>query len=224
MTAKELFQTGCALIAAPYADCGFKYARSGPHLERKSGDWTFHIAFLRSRTSNPEHAALWISGRVLSKRVKAWRAAQARPALRSDDHVGGGQIGNLRDDKGWLEWTLTAPDGPPDVVRSAQGAIDSLALPFFALFEDPDCYAEALAKGALPEVSIGVAVELLVAENRKDAAVALGRGFLAESPDRAPACRKILDEIRKSGKLPIAHSGHVAELAHATYAYDLGLG
>jgi hypothetical protein len=134
---REVYLAACASIGA-YLDefFGFKYAKSGPHARRRSGDFTFQISFQSSHHNIAgEHVSLCIYGNVLSARIKKWRESQ--PLLHSSfDYVAGGQIDNLQADHCWLDWELADSRKRDEVIRDAIRAIEDLAFPYFARFED----------------------------------------------------------------------------------------
>src|SRR5438034_4241270 len=59
-----VFQDACAAIAQALQPDGFRYAKSGPHLTRKAGDFTHRISFQSSAHNvRGEYVALWIQDR-----------------------------------------------------------------------------------------------------------------------------------------------------------------
>ena len=56
-----VFRDVCAAIGQALAADGFRYAKSGPHLTRKAGDFTYRISFQSSAHNvRGEYVALWI--------------------------------------------------------------------------------------------------------------------------------------------------------------------
>src|SRR5262245_46090050 len=70
---REIYERGCATVAAAFVAEGFRFAPSGPHATRASGDLTHHITFQSSRNNVAgEHVALWVHAHVSSKRLRGW--------------------------------------------------------------------------------------------------------------------------------------------------------
>jgi hypothetical protein len=70
----DVYAQSCARVAASLAEDGFRYAKSGPHLTKKNGDFSYRIAFQTSHNNIPgEHVALWMYASVRCPDLKRWR-------------------------------------------------------------------------------------------------------------------------------------------------------
>ena len=221
-TTREIYLDACALIGSALGHHGFKYAKSGPHAKRTHGDFSFAIHFQSSvYNSAGANVALWIHAIVRSKRLSAWRAAQPH-ALRTDDWVAGGQIGNLRTPHHWLDINLADAASRPATILSAVAAVEAFALPLFAAFEDVSGFCERLVTADVPGMEMPLALEFLLCfADRSAADTALSR-FFQSRRDLLPDYQSLLGEFRQRG-LPhfVAGSGFAQELAFATVSYAL---
>jgi hypothetical protein len=159
---REVYLAACASIGTHLEDTfGFKYAKSGPRARRRSGDFTFEVSFQSSHNNVAgQHIVLWIHGNVWSARIQKWREQQRH--LLSFDYVAGGQLGNLKADNSWLEWELAKPRKRDETIRDSIKAIEELAIPYFAKFEDLPSLVKTLVKEELPSMSIDRAIEFLM--------------------------------------------------------------
>lgn len=219
---REVFFSSCVAIAKPFEDRGFKFTRTSPHMTRRAGDWRFTVGFSSSHHNvADEHVALSIGAVVRSPRIKVWRAARAHPTLGFQDTIAGGQIGNLLPDKRWFDWELADPGRRPRVVKDAIATIESIALPYFALFESLDRLIPALEASAIGEIDIGRTIELLVFLGRKDSAQRAAIRFLELRRDLVAEYKKAIAEFDQKGLLGANRSGFANELAYAQRAYGL---
>jgi hypothetical protein len=141
---RDLFLAACTEIAESLSPLGFKFAKSGPHAQRKDGDFTYRVSFQSSHKNVPgQYVALWIHATALSKRLAEWRASQPH-AVGVGDGVAGGQIGNLVRPHGWRDWNL-AGSIMRAVIADATSTVRSIALPYFERFADIpslcDCFS-----------------------------------------------------------------------------------
>ena len=220
---RDVYLAACASIGAHLEeDFGFKYAKSGPHARRRSGDFVFQISFQSSAHNvAEEHVALWIHGNVWSPRLKKWR--QSQPLLHAWDYVAGGQLGNLQADHCWLEWDLADPQKRDGVIRDAIEAIEELALPYFATFESLPSLFELLQKGDFPAMDIDRVVEFLMCFSDKSTARSAAANSLTRRPDLVRAYQDEYQRYAERG-LGSEHlsSGHAKELAFASHAFHFG--
>ena len=220
-TTREIYLDACAEIGCALAHWGFKYAKSGAHAKRNHADFTFAIHFQSSvYNSAGSNVALWIHAIVRSKRLSSWRAAQPR-ALRTDDWVVGGQIGNLRTPHHWLDINLADAASRPATVSSAISAIDEFGLPLFAAFEDVPRLCERLVTTDVPGMEIPLALEFLLCFGTTSAADAALHRFFTARPDLLSQYHTELDRFRSTGLPTIVRSGYAPQLAFATVAYGL---
>lgn len=215
---RELFLESCGRIADSLAPLGFKYAKSGPHTQRKHGEFSYRVSFQSSRYNTAgEYVALWIHANVFSKRLAAWRAAQAW-TLHSGDYVAGGQIGNLVVPNRWRDWNLAEGIG---TTTEAISAVQEVALPYFKRFEDVPGLCGLLQREEIPGLYIGPAIEFLLCFADRDEAHAALSNFFKRRPELLPEYHIHLREFRENGMPMPRRTGFAYELAFATVAYDL---
>src|SRR5512143_161755 len=215
-----VFHDACAAIGHALASDGLRYAKSGPHLTRKAGDFTYRIRFQSSAHNvRGEYVALWIHANVLSKAIKAWRRRFAPES--TWDFVAGGQIGNLESEAGWSEWNVANPENRPSVIEDAVKGIRSIVFPFFARFADQTTALSTLDQWPVPGVEIVPAIELALSYNDRGRAQALLRRFFVQYPDLVAEYRARLDEYRRTGLPTFRSGGWAADLAKATIQYEL---
>jgi hypothetical protein len=217
---RDLYLAACKEIAESFSSLGFKFARSGPHTQRKHGEFTYRISFQTSpRNIAGHYVALSIHANVLSKRLAEWRTSQAS-ALGSGDYVAGGQIGNLVRPHGWRDWNLAVSNRSP-VIADAISAVLSIALPYFDRFEDIPSLCTLLRREELPAMEIAHIVEFLLCFADRSAADAAMSGFFRSRPDLLADYYTHLQEFRERGLPQVRRTGFAYELAFATVAYGL---
>jgi hypothetical protein len=220
-TTRDIYLDACAETGSALARHGFKYAKSGPHAKRSHGDFSFGIHFQSSvYNSAGSNVALWIHTNVRSKRLCSWRAAQQH-AIRTDDWVAGGQIGNLRTPPHWLDINLADAASRPGAISSAIGAIEDFGLPLFAAFENVPALCDRLAAEDVPGFEASLAIEFLLCFGTMSAATAVLERFFATRSDLLSQYRAEVDRFRNEGLPQVLRSGYALQLAFATIAYGL---
>jgi len=218
---RELYLAACTEIAESLLPFGFKFARSGPHVQRKDAEFTYRVSFQSSHKNIPgSYVALWFHANVMSKRLAEWRASQMR-ALGSGDGLAGGQIGNLVRPHGWRDWNL-AGSTRPAVIADATSTLHSIALPYFDRFADISSLCVLLQREELPAMQIAHAIEFLLCFADRSAANDALSSFFRSHSDMLVSYRTHLQEF-KQRSLPqrVLGSGYARELAFATVAYNL---
>lgn len=219
---RDVYVAACASIAAHLQESfGFRFAKSGPHSRKQSGDFTFQISFQSSHHNIAgEHVSLSIHANVWSARLKKWRREQRFPS--SFDYVAGGQIGNLQDDHRWLEWELADPDTRDETIRDALRAIEELAFPYFTKFENLPVLFQLLVAKDLPAMTIDRVVEFLVCFADQPTARLAAANFLRRRPDLVRAYRRDYARYAESGLDAEHPSGYAKQLAYASHAFAFG--
>jgi hypothetical protein len=219
---RDVYLAACASIGSYLEESfGFKYSKSGPYARRRSGDFTFHIRFQSDRNNvSGERVGLWIHAYVRSSRIKKWRDSQ--PLLHSLDHVAGGQIGNLQANHCWLDWELAEPINRDEAIRDAIKAIEELAFPYFAKFEELPPLFELLVKDDLPEMDIDRVVEFLMCFADQPTARLAAANFLKRRPDLLRAYRRDFERYTERGLDSDHPSGYAKKLAFASHVFRFG--
>jgi hypothetical protein len=219
---RDVYRAACESIAAHLEQSfGFKYAKSGPHSRTQSGDFTFQISFQSSHHNiGGEHVVLWIHGNVRSARINKWRKQQASP--QSFDYVAGGQIGNLQADQRWLEWELADPHNRNETIRDAITAIEELAFPYFAKFEDLPTLFHLLLEQDIPVMTIDRVIEFLMCFADQPTARRAAANFLKRRPDLVEAYQGEFEQFARTGLQSVFSSGYAKQLAFASHAFEFG--
>lgn len=219
---REVYLAACASIGLHLEDSfQFKYAKSGPHCRRSSGEFTFQVSFQSSVHNVPgEHVSLCIHGKVLSTRIKKWRESQT--LLSPLDYIAGGQIGNLQTNHGWLDWELADDAMRDEVIRDAIQAIEELAFPYFAKFEDLPSLFKSAVSVDLPAMTIDRVVEFLMCFADHATARLAAVNFLNRRPDLIIAYQRDFARYAERGLHSENPSGYAKQLAFASHAFQLG--
>jgi|GEM_PF-1941837 len=221
-TPRDVYLAACTSIGAHLEESfGFKFAKSGPHSRKRSGDFTFQISFQSSHHNIAgEHVNLCVHGAVLSARIKKWREEQ--PFLRSSDYVAGGQIGNLQADHCWLDWELSDSHKRDETIRDAIEVIEELAFPYFAKFEELPSLFQFLVEGDLPGMPIDRVVEFLICFADQPTARQAATNFLKRRPDLLQTYRVEYERYAKLGLDSIHPTGYAEQLAFEAHAFKFG--
>jgi hypothetical protein len=130
----DAYADSCAQIAATFAADGYRYAKSGPHLTKKIGVFSYRISFQSSRHNIPgQHVSLAVAANVWSKELEAWRKSQPL-ARRRDDWIAGGLIHLLGTGLTYVTWDVADAALRPAVITDVVAFIRSVAIPYFARF------------------------------------------------------------------------------------------
>lgn len=217
----DVYEASCAEIASHFSSLGFRYAKSGPHFSKRSGDFTFKVSFQSSYHNIPgRHVALRVAANVASRSLKAWRAQHPHP-FRNGDFVAGGLLGNLLDDHPYIEWDLGGRRKRTRVVADIVEGIQTIALPYFERFSDPVALASWLRSHELPAIWVGDSVEFVGFYSDLDSASEVAGGFLRRRPELVPefnAARRQFSERGFPAHLPTKHA---EQLAWVVVAYGL---
>jgi hypothetical protein len=210
--ARDVFLEACAAVASQFANLGFRFAKSGPHMTRRAGDFTFVVGF--------GWRAYWLDvhAGVRSARLRSWR--RDGPCDLSD-YIATAQLGNLREPSTLLDWNLSAASHRTARVAEIVEAIHEIAVPYFAEFEDELSLVERLMKGGFLRCEGLAPVEWLLATNRREAAEEHGVAVLSRY---SWARRGFDDKMRqyvRSGLDPLSDLEQDLGLAHAAIAYGL---
>ncbi len=218
---RDVYLCACETIARAFEQSGYKYAKSGPHFRKQSGDFTFQVSF-QSSTNNiaGEHVCLWIHGFVFSRRLKRWRKQQGN--IHISDFVAGGQIGNLKTNFAWLEWELADPNNRDSAICDAVAAIEGLAIPYFGLFEDIPSLNSHLLDNELPSMEMNRAIEFLLCFSDQQTAKTAASNFLRRRPDLIQSYQQELQNYAERGLNSAHPSGYAKQLAFASHVFGFG--
>jgi hypothetical protein len=221
---RDVYLAGCASISGHLEECfGFSYSKSGPHARKRSGEFVFQVGFQSSNLNVAgEHVAMWIHANVLSPKMKKWR--QGHPHLHPSEYVAGGQLGNLRVNHAWLEWDLANARQRDEKIRDAINAIEDIAFPYFARFEDLAALFQTLVAEGLPSMMIDHVIEFLMCFADQGTAKQAGLNFLKKRSDLVQDYRDSFQKYSRTaletgGPRP---SGFANQLAFASHEFQFG--
>jgi hypothetical protein len=242
--ARQIFDQCCVEIAAHLAALEFHYYSSRHSAVRVHGDLTLEIhfqsssrnylvagkegsSFRRLSAKLPLLGEIVAFGNVVliehanvsSKAMKAFRRA-IPGAWATDGMVAGGQIGNLRRPAKWVRFNLANPHVRPAVIADAIKLIDTVALPFFELFNQPEDVIDRLIGGSIPWTWEPNALEYACCFGNKMQASQLLKRFVSELENSDEYCDAI-SQYNKHGTPDAWDSRPAGRLAKA--AIILGL-
>lgn len=217
---RELFLSVAADVAALFGGQGYTYAKSGPHISRKSGSYRFEVHFgSSSHNVAGEYVALDIGAMIRSKALKEWRLQQPRRTTDSDIVVAAG-LNLLMGLPAWVEWNLAKSDRA-DTVSDVAQHVERHVLPWFDWFEREDELVEHLRAGSIAEFDGSKAVEWLASIDRLDIAAQHAQWWFGQDPDWLPEYRRALNHHRAGGDVQIDSGTRAASLARVIVAYEL---
>jgi hypothetical protein len=220
---RDVILAACAAMGDHLAGDGFAFRKSGPCFKRRLGDFTHEIHVQSDRNNIAgQRAAIWIHASISSGHMAAWRRDNPMPWNAADKaglaRITGGQIGNLLPHPDWMEWNFADDRRRQAVIDHALSTIGRIALPFFALFDQPDvAVSELLHRPALWQPFI---IEYALATLGPDAAAHAMADYLQANPVIHARYRGALTRIKRNGPEP--YRGDMAdELAAITHVHQL---
>ncbi len=216
-----IYIDACSKIAAHFADRGFRFAKSGPHISRKCGEFTFRISFQSSRDNLAGSTVkLWIHGTVFSKKLQRWRMSY--PGLQAMDYVAGGQIGNLSEEATWYDWDLAQAKRRQSTITEAIPKLERIALPYFAQFEALDSFTVKLQQMDIPSMSIDRVAEFLMCFADRAAARNAAVNFLVRNPQLVSNYKRDFGRYAERGLQYKGPSGSAGKLAYLSHLFGFG--
>lgn len=217
---RVVYLTACQQIADALKRDGFSYARSGPKLARKSGDFTFQISFQSSRDNIPgELIALWIHAGVLSPSLQKWRSSH-QSLLPDSGGLAGGQIGNLVAPASWMEWNLASSTSREQEIIDAIGAIRRIVYPYFAMFEDIPRLIGRLVAEDVPSFDPKGMMDFIMCFGTPTVARQAAINFLRRHPVSQQDYHRALTEFREKGLPTWSPMKHSEVIAKASMIYQ----
>jgi hypothetical protein len=142
--------------------------------------------------------------------------------LHAIDYVAGGQIGNLQTNHCWIDWELADPAKRDEVISDASRAIEELAFPYFAKFEDLPSLFKLVVNEDLPAMTIDRVVEFLMCFADQATARLAAASFLKRRPDLVPGYRRDFKRYAQCELNTQRLSGYTETLAFASHAFQFG--
>jgi hypothetical protein len=218
---RDIYAAACAEIGSHFTDQGYRFAKSDPHVSRKSDPFRFEIAFQSSfRNVRGAVVKLWVSGSVYSKQLEKWRCAQ--PRITNTDYVAGGQIGNLVNETIASDWNLADPHSRHDTISNIIAAIESVVLPYFSQFDDVSTLSDAMLNRDIPSMTIDRVIEFLMCFADAETARVAAVNFLQRRPNLVRSYARDYQRYAERG-LDWSHaSGYARQLAFASHLFEFG--
>jgi hypothetical protein len=201
-----------AVVAEDFSAEGYSARANGRRLVKRDGDFTYEIWFQLDRDNYAGgRVAIWTHAMIGSLKLRGWRTHNRPPWIEPGypfSGFAGGQIGNLRAPRTWMEWDLADPASRAVTVRDLISAIRQIVLPFFGKFSDPGSVMEVLSeeKELLPPTW---AIEFAQAHFGYESANLAAKMILAKEAGLVEPVRTAIELYRKEG-LPQAINGDLA--------------
>jgi hypothetical protein len=216
---RQVYLAACEAIARHFEDRGFRFAKSGPHMSRRSDAFRFVVSFGPSRyNAAGVTVTLVVYAHVHSATLGSWRKARNLPG---DDYLAAGNLGNLRQEHAWLDWDVGQPETRDDVIADVVAAIQSIAMPYFAHFEGEEKLVELLESGGMPGCAGLSPIEWLLATGREASAVRHGRALFATEEWLPRSYQREVKRYQAEGTDRGPYTGLAEGLAYATVAFGL---
>ncbi|MDQ5938232.1 MAG: hypothetical protein QG574_5595 [Cyanobacteriota bacterium erpe_2018_sw_21hr_WHONDRS-SW48-000092_B_bin.40] len=220
---RDVYLQSCASICEPFKADGFLYAKSGPKMSKKSGEFTFTVSFQSSRYNRPGvSVCIGIHAYVYSPAMKKWRSSN-RSIGGANTCLAGGQIGNLRKKQSWMEWDVASTELRGGKIQLAIEAVRNIVLPYFAAFEDVPAMCERLEREEVPSVGIEDRIDFLARFASTQAVQNAVRQFVAEHEDEQLAfdISRALNLLRRNEQLDRVSIADCRAVARAIVMFDL---
>jgi hypothetical protein len=220
---RDVFLSACADVARVFETRGFRYAKSGPHMSRRSGEFTFEVAFASSHHNVAGgHVGLTVYAGVLSNALRKWRRDQGMSSDDANNRVAGGMVQNLKPGMPVASWDVADSRSRPAILRHVERAIETAALPYFELFADEDALARRLETDVVPCFYAREAIEWLLSRGMRESATRHAKALLADRRLRRQyeRARRQMQRARIE-MIPWAPIMEAEGLAYAALAYGL---
>ncbi|MFA7338170.1 MAG: DUF4304 domain-containing protein [Candidatus Obscuribacterales bacterium] len=220
---RDVYLQSCANICEPFKADGFRYAKSGPKMSKKSGEYTFTVSFQSSRYNSPgTSVCIWIHANVYSPAMKKWRSNNMSLGG-ANTCVAGGQIGNLRKKHSWMEWNVASAELRGGKIQLAIEAIRTIALPYFAAFEDVPAMCERLEREEVPSMELEERIDFLARYATTQAVQNAVKQFVAEHRDEQLGFEitRAMHVIRRNEELDRVFTADCKTITRAIVIFNL---
>lgn len=206
----------CQSIGESLAAEGYRYAKSGPKCSRRVGDLTYEVSFGSSnRNEAGDYIKLSVGVLVASRKMKQWEKSVGFP--QPAGLLGSRGIGALTPEYRYMFWNVADPRSRQSTTEGIVAAIEELAFPWFASFEDVSARCSHLVKHAAVDDDYDVvhAIEYLSCFASRDDAITAARNWLQSNPP---------DSIQEYlGQYQIHPDGAPPDIMHASRARMLAV-
>jgi hypothetical protein len=130
--------------------------------------------------------------------------------------------GNLAERHAWLEWNLADPVNRQREIDSAIHTIRELAIPYFAVFDNPANVCSKLMRGELVGMDLMNMFDFVACFSSIAAAREVAVAYLSRRADLIDGYRERLKQFQQTGLPDHVPSGYVDVLAALSVRFDLG--
>lgn len=181
----DVLSTSCALVAAPFADHGFRWSKSGLRFTRKTGNFTHVVSFQGdSANASGSHVGVAIHVQAKSSELAKWRETDG---VTTGDNLWISQIGYLPPTHEYLKWQLADPVARSVEIASMIATVHERALPALKICSSKENLSTHLLERPemtwIPDWTVDIALWV----GNTDAARELIQNHLESRPDRKSA-------------------------------------
>jgi hypothetical protein len=152
--------------------------------------------------------------------LEKWRDTYQE--ITKSDYVAGGQIHNLTDETIASDWNLADPTTRDETIANVVSTIESVALPYFARFDDVAALIDSLVNRDIPSMTIDRVIEFLICFADVETARTAAVNFLQRRPDLVRSYTRDYGRYAERG-LDWSHpSGYAKQLAFASHLFGFG--
>lgn len=218
---RDVYASACARIAEHFVEQGFRFAKSGPHLTKKAGDFSDKIRF---DTSHYNCAGRLVQLRVVaivtSKKLARWR--EAYPQIDATDVAAGGMLENLTEADVKCDWNLANPRTRDAMIDKIVSTIESIALPYFDRFEDLPTLTDQIAGFDAGALEMNRPVEFLMCFADEQFAKKVVINFLKSDPRFIRPYRRDFERYAERGLDWRSPSGYAMYYAFVSNLFGFG--
>lgn len=121
-----------------------------------------------------------------------------------------------------MEWELAEPSTRDEAIRDAIEAIEQIAIPYFAKFENLPSLFQLLTGQEVEEMMINRIVEFLMCFADQPTARLAAANFLKRRPDLVQAYEQSYRSYAENGLSADRPSGYAEKLAFASHLFKFG--
>lgn len=216
-----VYDRSCAQVAAAFAQEGYRYAKSGPHLTKKEGAFTYQIHFQTSHHNIAgQHVMLSVAANVRCRQLAEWRKSQPA-ARRQGDWLAGGLIHLLGTDLAYITWDLADASLRPQTIDDVVSTLRKIVLPYFDRFKEPSRLVAQLEAADVPALGISDAVECALSFAGRTSAERILRRYVSAHPEFTMAIQEAEQKILSEGLDKFAVKTYADQVAYLRAVYKL---
>ena len=214
-SSRDVYLECCAAVSERFAEDGFRFAKSGPHMSRRSGRFRFLVSFSTTYHNIPgEYVQVGLYARAESRSLKKWRDEQQR-AGRSDGWIAGGISNAFVDEAMPVHWNVADRDTRDETCDEIAAYIRANLVAWFALFDDVDGLIDRLSLEHVPAfawIHLSDPIEFAMCFGSTEHAVRIFHRLIRERQIDMAEVHELIAAFRRDG-LPRAFSMKYADQA-----------